>query len=187
MKKIYVFAIAGLLLALIPAIAAADPVIDTDDEADWKEANEEQEYKQKNSYVNTEFIENGEIKKKAKLRLWGKAPIKNECHKKYVKVRGVWGLAGDNESDGYFGARIERRGRVGVFKGLYNKTDNESFGKVFGIMKAGYFNGRVVNPAGESCKITGLYKIDKEENTLKMRWMTLHSGGWAVGKIILPE
>ena len=54
-------------------------------------------------------------------------------------------------------------------------------------MKKGYFNGRVVSPSGESCKISGLYHVDNENETLKMRWMTPLSSGWAVGKIILPE
>ena len=188
MKKIYVFAVAGILLGLIPAIAAADPIIEDDDvESEWEEASEEQVYEQETLNAENGLIDSNSIKRKAKLRLWGKAPIHEDCPKKYVKIRGVWGLSGDNESDGYFGARIVRRGRFAIFKGLYNKTGNESSGKVFGIMKKGYFNGRVVNPDGESCKITGLYHVDKEEDLLKMRWMTPLSSGWAIGKIIHPE
>jgi hypothetical protein len=186
MKKIYVFAVAGILLGLIPALAAADPIIEDDEEV-WEEASEEQECEQEAIKEENKLSDSTSIKSKAKLRLWGKAPINEECPKKYVKIRGVWGLSDDNESDGYFGAKIVRRGRFGVFKGLYNKTDNESYGKVFGIMKKGYFNGRVVNPAGESCKIIGLYHVDKEEDLLKMRWMTRLNSGWAVGKIIHPE
>ena len=188
MRKIYVFAVAGILLSLMPAVATADTIIESDDdEAVWEDASEQQDYKQETLNADKGLIDSAEIKDKARLRLWGKSPIQEECPKKYVKIRGVWGLSGDNESDGYFGARIVRRGRFGVLKGLYNKTDNESFGKVFGIMKKGYFNGRVVNPAGESCKITGLYHVDQEEKILKMRWMTPLNSGWAVGKIILEE
>jgi len=186
MKKIYVFAIAGILLAMIPALATAEPIIE-EDEAVWEEADEEQIYEQEIIKEENKLSENVSIKNKAKLRLWGKAPTNEECPKKYIKVRGVWGLSGDNESDGYFGARIVRRGRFAVFKGLYNKSGNESYGKVFGIMKKGYFNGRVVNPAGESCKIICLYHIDKENELLKMRWMTPLGSGWAVGKLSHPE
>jgi hypothetical protein len=185
MKKIYVFAVAGILLGMIPAIAAAETI--EDDETVLEEAGEEQTYEQETLNQENKLSESASIKKKARLRLWGKAPVNEECPKKYVKIRGVWGLSDDNESDGYFGAKIERRGRFAVFKGLYNKTDNESQGKVFGIMKKSYFNGRVVSPSGESCKIIGLYHVDKEEELLKMRWMTRHNTGWAVGKIILPE
>jgi hypothetical protein len=185
MKKIYVFAVAGILLGLIPAIAAAEPI--EDDATVWEEASDEQEYEQEILKEKNKLSESSSIKRKAKVRLWGKAPINEECPKKYAKIRGFWGLSGDNESDGYFGAKIERHGRFGVFKGLYNKSDNESKGKVFGIMKKGYFNGRVVSPSGESCKIIGLYHVDKENNMLKMRWMTRLNSGWAVGKIILPE
>ncbi len=188
MKKIYVFVVAGILLGLIPAIAAADPISEADEnEAVWEEVSEELEYEKETLNADNRLIDSAKIKSKARLRLWGKAPINEECPKKYVKIRGVWGLSGDNESDGYFGARIERHGRFGVLKGLYNKTDNETFGKVFGIMKNGYFNGRVVSPSGESCKITGLYHVDKENNILKMRWMTRLNSGWAIGKIIHPE
>ena len=187
MKKIYVIAVAGILLALLPVAAAADPIIEEDDEAVWEEADDEQSYKQDTLNADGGLVDSAKLKKRAKLRLWGKEPIQDKCPNKYIKIRGVWGLSGDNESDGYFGARIARRGRFAVFKGLYNKTDNETYGKVFGVMKKGYFNGRVVNPAGESCKITGLYHVDKENNILKMRWLTPHSGGWAVGKMILPE
>lgn len=186
MKKIYVIAVVGILLALLP-VAAAEPVIEEDDdEAVWEEAGDEQSYQQETLNADEGLVDSAKTKNKEKLRLWGKASIQDKCPKKYVKIRGTWGISGENESDGYFGARIARRGRFAIFKGLYNKTDNETYGKVFGIMKKGYFNGRVVNPAGESCKITGLYHVDKENNILKMRWMTPHSGGWAVGKIILP-
>jgi hypothetical protein len=185
MRKIYVFAVAGILLGLIPAMAAADPI--DEDDAVWEEADEEQEYEQDTLNAEDKTIESASIKSKAKLRLWGKAPINEECPKRYAKIRGIWGVSGDNESDGYFGGRIVRHGRFAVLKSLYNKSDNESFGKVFGIMKKGYFNGRVVNPNGQSCKIVGLYHVDKENETLKMRWMTPLGSGWAVGKIILPE
>jgi hypothetical protein len=54
-------------------------------------------------------------------------------------------------------------------------------------MKKGYFNGRVITPEGEKCHITGLYKFDRENNTIKMKWMTPHNSGWAGAKIVLNE
>ena len=110
------------------------------------------------------------------------APSSEAPEKKFAKIRGIWGFAGDNESDGYFGGRLIKNRRVLVFRGVYNKTGNESYGKIIGIMKRGYFNGRLVTPDGEKCKITGLYKIDRENKTLKMRWMTPHQMGWALAR-----
>jgi hypothetical protein len=190
MKKIFgMLVMAGILLAMIPASVMAVPIKKVDeDTAIYKEAGYVRQYKYKNGLLNicnTELI--GEEKIKNKYIVKQRLCNDEEPNKKYVKLRGIWGLIGDNESDGYFGGRIFRRGRFAVFKGLYNKTDNESFCKIFGIMKRGYFNGRVINPNNESCKITGLYKIDRENKTFKMRWMTRHNSGWAVARIIPTE
>ena len=193
MKKIVgMLVVAGILFGLMPVAAMADSILELDeDSAISAEAGVLNKYKNKYGAL----IANGEessghekIKNLARNRLWnGNGPKQDIASKDYAKVRGVWGLAGDNESDGYFGGKIVRRGRVAVFKGLYNKTDNETFGKVVGIFKRGYFLGKLVNPEGESCRITGLYKVDKEEKIFKMRWMTPHLCGWAAGKIIPVE
>ena len=53
-------------------------------------------------------------------------------------------------------------------------------------MKKGYFNGKIFSYDGET-KITGLYKIDRENQLLKLQWMIPFQGGWAVGRISLPE
>ncbi len=195
MKKIIgMLVVAGIVLVMIPVSTIAEPITEIDEDAAiCKEAEYVKEYKDKYGPLNgdeTELIGEAKIKNRnlARLRLCNDdKPTQDAAPKKCVKLRGVWGLAGDNESDGYFGGRIFRRGKFAVFKGLYNKTNNESFGKVFGIMKRGYFNGKVVNPEGESCKITGLYKIDRENKTFKMRWITPHNSGWAAAKIILSE
>ena len=194
MKKIIgMLAVAGILLVMIPASVMADPTTEIDeDTAICKEAGNVKEYKDKYGPINavdTELIGEERIRNRNLIKLKLKDnELSPACYqKKYVKLRGVWGLAGDNESNGYFGGRIIKHGRFAVFRGLYNKTDNESTGKVFGIMKKGYFNGRVVNPDGESCKISGLYKIDRVNMTFKMRWMTLISSGWAVAKIISSQ
>ena len=112
--------------------------------------------------------------------------------KRYVKVRGLWGVGKDNESDGYWGGRLTMRhgpngGRVGVFKGVYNTTDSDEMIRFGGILKKGYFNGKIKDENGSSSKISGLYKFDREKNLLKMQWMVPHHGGWAVARLSAPE
>ena len=169
MKKIYgIFAVVGILLAMIPVSAAAYPG------NDFGQDNLEQE---KEGF-------------QQKIRQQLRTPMGTssaDASKKYVKVRGVWGYSGDNESDGFFGGRITRKGRFAIFRGLYNVTSNESKGKIVGIMKWGYLNGRLTTPNGSKYHITGLYKIDKENHLLKLRWMTPHKNGWAVARLTIPD
>ena len=109
------------------------------------------------------------------------------CLKKRIKFKGIWGFLDENESEGYVGGYLFRRGRVGMLKGLWNRTDNESKGKVYGFLKFGFFNGRVITPTGGKSRITGFYKINKENNTLHIRWMTPRKIGWAHCRLVLPE
>jgi len=195
MKKIAgMLVVAGLILLVVPVTAMADPITDFDgDSAICKEAGYVKQYKNKYGSLNAAdagLVGETRIKNRnlVRQRIYNGEESTQDVapNKKYVKLRGIWGLADDNESDGYFGGQIIRRGRFAVFRGLYNKTDNETYGKVFGIMKKGYFNGGIVTPDGEKCRITGLYKIDTDNKTLKMRWMTSHNAGWAVAKSISP-
>jgi len=182
MKKIIgTLVAAGLLLALMPMTALADSelVIDEDSAIDM-DASYKKRYKQKYGLLNVEEIE----RKKSDIGYESKPNIQT---KRIFKLRGVWGLADDNESDGFFGGQLKRHGRFIIFRGQYNKTDNESMGKVFGIMKKGYFNGIVITSNEYKCKITGLYDINKENGTLKMKWLTPHYSGWARAKIVIPE
>jgi hypothetical protein len=103
----------------------------------------------------------------------------------YVLFRGKWGYSDDNESDGYLEGKIIRRERGYVLKGRFNFIGNESEGTIQGIMKRGYFNGRVT--LGGKSRITGLYKVDMEKHILKFRWMTPSETGWAVAKITIPD
>jgi len=96
-----------------------------------------------------------------------------------VKFGGIWGFVDDNETKGYVGGYLAQRGCIGVLKGLWNKTDNSSKGRVVGILKRGFFNGRVVTPNGEKLPITGFYRINRENQTFHMRWMTPNKVGWA--------
>lgn len=169
MKKIYgILAAAGILLAMIPVSAATYPGNDFGQDIVVQEKEGFQQ----------------QIRQQPRTPMGASTA---DASQKYVKVRGIWGYAGDNESDGYFGGRITRKGRFGVFRGLYNVTGNESKGKIVGIMKRGYFNGRLTTPNGSKCHITGLYKIDKENHLLKLRWMTPHKSGWAVARITVPD
>jgi len=117
---------------------------------------------------------------------------------KKIRVRGVWGFLGDNISDGHFGGIIKRTKRcdVSVFRGVYYCNDNgsntslvynEKRGKFIVFMKHGYFNGKLITPKGYMRPITGLYKVDRENRLLKLRWLLPHNNGWAIAKMSIPE
>jgi hypothetical protein len=110
-----------------------------------------------------------------------------ETNKPRIILRGKWGYADDNESDGYFGGVITRKGRFGVIKGLFNTSENENHSRFYGIMRKGYFNGRILGDNDSGCHITGLYKIDRENQLLKFRWMTPIYNGWGVAKLSLQN
>ena len=101
-----------------------------------------------------------------------------------VRIKGVWGYMDDREPDGYFGGKITRKGRFAVFHGLYNETGSEERMHIVGIMKKGYFNGRITTDDG-SYRVTGLYRIDMEKHIVKLKWMTARKQGWAIGRIKL--
>ncbi|HHH79718.1 MAG TPA: hypothetical protein ENL13_02320 [Thermoplasmatales archaeon] len=104
-----------------------------------------------------------------------------------LRFRGVWGFAGDNESDGYIAGVITKGRGTAHLYGIWNTIDNESGGKVFGVMRHGYFNGRVTSINGTTYPIAGLYKVDREKHTLKMRWITPRRGGWAAARLGQPH
>lgn len=101
-----------------------------------------------------------------------------------VKIMGVWGYDGSNETQGYLSGVAVKRERGWVFKAQWNTTDNSSTGKVIGIFKKGFFNGKLTTSEGKVMRITGLYKVDREEKTYKLKWMTAENSGWSIGKII---
>ena len=105
---------------------------------------------------------------------------------KGLKAIGKWGHGKDEEADGFFGARITRKGRFAVFKGVYNLTGEEERNQIVGIMKKGYFNGKIITNEG-SVKLTGLYKVDKENRLLKMQWMSPGHAGWAIARVSCVE
>jgi hypothetical protein len=166
MKKTYgILAATLLIMGMVPIAVTAEPTADVSNEV-MKQEKPTNKYQYKNQLYDQVV-----------------GPTQDETSVK-IKVRGIWGDSGDNESDGYFGGYLKRRGRLGVFKGLYNLTGNETKTKIFGVMRHGYFNGRIITVDGNKCHIVGLYKIDKDNQLLKLRWMTPFGNGWGVGKII---
>ena len=92
--------------------------------------------------------------------------------------KGIWGYLDDNQTQGYVGGYLGRRGRFGVLKGVWNTTDGSAKGGIAGIMKRGFFNGKIFTEEGRS-RIIGLYRVDRENQTFHMKWMTKNKQGWA--------
>ncbi len=101
-----------------------------------------------------------------------------------LSIIGKWGK--DKVTEGYFAATISRKDRVAVLRGVYNHTGEQERTKFIGIMKKGYFNGRIITDEG-GCKITGLYRVDTEQKVLRMQWMVPGSAGWAMARLKLNE
>ncbi len=102
-----------------------------------------------------------------------------------VKYRGIWGYEGSNETCGYLGGILVKRERVVVLKGLWNTTDNMTKGNIVGILKRGYFDGRIITQNQTKCRIVGLYRYNEENNLLHLRWMTAQQTGWAHCRILV--
>ena len=194
MEKILfrILAVTGILLIVTP-VSAMGEILTTFDEdsAIYEEVNYGPQ--EKKPYTLYEKRADDAVKPVAvqkrnlfrnKLQQNKGMPTADIPRKTFAKLRGIWGLAGDNELDGYFGGRLIKNPRVIVFQGVYNKTDNKSYGKVIGIMKHGYFNGRLITLSGKKCRIVGLYQLDQENKTLKLRWLTPYKAGWAIAKIL---
>ena len=99
-----------------------------------------------------------------------------------LKILGKWGYIGDNETKGYFVAKIKRVRRALVIRGMWNTTDNTEKGRIFGVVKRCYFNG-IIRTANKTIPVIGLLKIDRNKHIMRMKWMTPQGYGWAVGKI----
>jgi len=99
-----------------------------------------------------------------------------------ITVMGKWGYGREQTADGFFAAKLFRRGRVGVFKGVYNVSGEDERTPIVLLLKKGYIVGKIITDSGP-VKVTGLYSIDREQELLKMQWMTPGKAGWAVGKI----
>ena len=190
MKKIVgMLIVIGVVFCLLPATMMASPVEIVDDEStEYLEADAvEYKAKEKTQYdVAPSVVKTSQrVRNRYSYRNDNsdEAPQSGIANKKNVTFRGIWGLTDNNETNGYFAGRLIRRGRVGIMKGIYNTIDSEEKGKFIGIMKKGYFNGRIINPEGNISKITGFYHIDTEEGKLKLRWMTPNKTGWAIANL----
>ena len=102
-----------------------------------------------------------------------------------ARFKGIWGYQDDNETQGYVGGVLSKRPYVGFLQGLWNTTDNSSAGLVIGILRKGFFNGYVTTRTGDITGIVGLYRVDLEEKTLTMRWMTAQKVGWAYCTLLI--
>lgn len=189
MKKIYsTILLIAVLSAVIPTLVLADEVInetptaeayikemDTDDEV-FTVVEDERD--------NDIFYDSSDESEKDTMdRFSSEKP-----GKKYVKIRGKWGAGKEKTPDGFWGGRIilrttEEGKRFGVFNGLYNKTGSEEKHQLVGIMKKGYFNGKIINDDGKEIKLTGLYTFDRENKLLKMQWMIPQYAGWAAARV----
>lgn len=170
-KKIWTTAIiAGiLLLAMIPAVNAGES---STKESEILDSVQCDEYKfQLDDALDVASDSSRSLEPNADV-----APIAGPR----ARFRGIWGDLGDNETKGYARGVLGRRGRVGFLKGVYNTTDgNGSFGRVYGILKHGYFNGKIITPKGYKRPITGFYRVDQEKHILHLQWMTPNRVGWA--------
>lgn len=185
MKKIVgILVAAGVMLAMLPIAATAASSEWLPEEAGYKEHYPADEVVRQKICGRTLNAVEMQDREQLRNRLLAQQGAQN---KPEVRFRGVWGFAGDNETDGYFAGVITKGRRVARMRGVWNTSDNESHGRLVGIMKHGYFNGRVITGNGTVQHITGLYKIDREKRVLKMRWITPHRGGWAVARLGQPQ
>ena len=121
MKNLYKILIAaGVLFAMIPISTVANAIVDVEGDSSLSNVN--------NSFMKDESKKRLQAKKQINPYYAGKTST-DATPKKEVKFRGIWGFAGDNESDGYFGGKLLKRQRVMILKGLYT-TENESKGKL---------------------------------------------------------
>ncbi len=96
-----------------------------------------------------------------------------------ILFEGTWGHSNDSEPRGYVSGFIGKQHKTGFLKGEFVTYDNSTSGKIAGIFKKGYFNGKIIISDAEPKKITGLYVYDVETRTANLQWMTFGSSGWA--------
>ena len=180
MKKTYMIVLfVAVIAAMIPTLVIADDII---------EENKADSYITELSAVS--FFEDDLLDSYFAGDGIARSTMLNDSGPHYITIRGKWGSGKDPDFDGNFGGRITARmtqtgKRIGVFRGLYNKTGEDEKYSIVGIMKKGYFNGKITIADGEY-KLTGLYYVDQENQLLKMQWMIPRNAGWAIARIQLP-
>jgi hypothetical protein len=176
MKKRYgILIMAGLLLAVLSPIALGDP---GENGAEVSKDLENNQMMQASEDPNNDYSYG---------RGNGDTIAFGACSEKRLVLRGIWGFQGDNSSDGYLGGHLIRYPRFMVFKGLYNTSNNVEKTRLVGMLRNGYFNGRILVNNNTICPITGFFRIDREQRLVKLRWMTPHQTGWAVANISLVD
>jgi len=179
MKKIYMNVLfVAAIAALIPTLVMADTMIEKERYNSNLSSLSALSFSEENS-LDSLFAVDDQT---------DKAPL-SYSDQPYVIVKGKWGNGTDPDFDGYFDGRITFRmtqvgNRIGIFRGLYNKTGEDEKYSLIGIMKKGYFIGKITTSAAQY-KLTGLYYIDQENQLLKMQWMIPRNSGWAIARIQL--
>ena len=100
-----------------------------------------------------------------------------------LKATGIWGYRESNVTSGYVNGEITKGRYARIFKGIWKTIDNSSVGKVVGIMKRGYFNGHIIKKNESKIPITGIYRINRENRTITMTWLTPTNIGWIVVRL----
>ena len=110
-----------------------------------------------------------------------------DCPQKRLVFHGIWGFQDDNSSDGSVAGRLIKRWRFMVFYGFCNSTGTQERARLVGIIRNGYFNGKIFRDNDTTWPITGLLTINREQRLVKLRWMTPYQTGWAVAKMSLVD
>lgn len=191
MKKMLAATIVGILLLSMTSVVYADETYE--EEPDLLDSDQISEYE----YQDEDPVENDpsnlqnqrrlkyqrmlDQKEEEKLQKYG-GMGSNVKPRPRARFKGVWGYIDDEEIQGYFAGVVGRRGRTGFLKGVWNTTDGEIKGRVSGILKHGFFNGKVINEDGEQARITGFYRVNRENQTFHIKWMTPNKVGFAHAK-----
>ncbi|HEC80823.1 MAG TPA: hypothetical protein ENI42_00125 [Thermoplasmatales archaeon] len=185
MKKIMgILVAAGVMLAMLPVAVTATSPKWLPEEDGYKGCYPASEVARQRVCEKTMNVTEIQNRKQIRNRLLEQQRTHNRTG---VRFRGIWGFTGDNESDGYFAGVVTKGRHVARLHGVWNTSDNGSKGRIIGVMRHGYFNGRVVTGNGSVEPIAGLYRVNKEKHVLRMRWMTPDRAGWAVARIGLSQ
>ena len=119
----------------------------------------------------------------AGLLLLASIPLAASIPKRDIRVgfKGIWREDGEK---GKFKGIIIHKGKINIMKGVWESINGT--GKIVGIMKRGYFIGRICED-GNKEPIVGLYKVNRDKKVIKMKWMTPTREGIAIAKIMLHK
>ncbi|RLF36084.1 MAG: hypothetical protein DRN00_03565 [Thermoplasmata archaeon] len=121
----------------------------------------------------------------AGLLLLASIPLAASIPKRDIRVgfKGIWKEDGEK---GKFKGIIIHKGKINIMKGVWESINGTGRGKIVGIMKRGYFIGRICED-GNKEPIVGLYKVNRDKKVIKMKWMTPTKEGIAIAKIMLHK